>query len=346
MNNILKNQPIAITADLHIKLHKDSKIYTNEETHETMPLRLYEFFAVFSEDFLAKVKSLKIKNIALLGDINDLKGIVHARAFVLFKKLLAKHNDLEFFILHGNHDKTSRYGQESAIHLLDGPKNIHTIAQPLITDNITWLPYHNKMIEYFENFQENQILFTHMGLSDAELSPGISIQQGLASKDILNKFQIAISGHYHKPQNINNFWYCGSLIPFRADEYNQQKRFLVLDTHDLTIESYVIEHPHRKYHKLYINHKDEVNAILQQAEDLKNQGHFVIVENNTKPLDTKDYITGVKLIEKQHIESTQRGIINTMTLKEKMQHYMTIQAVPEEKQAFYLQIAQEILYEE
>ena len=169
-----------ITADLHLKNWSD-KEYTEEGT----PLRLMEILSVFNSMCEYAIKN-EIDNIIVAGDINDTKSIVHVQAFSLFKKLLENYPGIHFDFIHGNHDAATGGGtnDKSAINLLTGPENVHIMLEPEVRDNITFVPWSKQMVDWIVDADPTDILITHVGLSDATLSSGISIRIMCRSTDL------------------------------------------------------------------------------------------------------------------------------------------------------------------
>jgi len=330
-----------VTADLHLKDWND-KDYTDEG----VPLRLVEIIQTFESMCEYAIKN-EIDTIVIAGDTNDTKSIVHVTAFTMFRKILEKYSNLNFIFMHGNHDAASGGDgdYESAIELLLGPANVKVLLKPEQRDNIMFVPWSRRMVDYIGESDECDILITHMGLSDATLSNGASIKTRLQSSD-LTRFKLVISGHYHKPQQVNHVWYVGSPIQLRRDEFNEDKRFLIIDSETLEVES-VSTTGYRRYYQFVIDENSDQEEITKQAIEFKEQGHNVVVRSkieNAPEILKED--SGIILIDEYEEEENVRGITTGMTLQEQMTKYMDIMRVPENDQENYLAVAANVLNQE
>jgi DNA repair exonuclease SbcCD nuclease subunit len=324
------------TADWHIKLYSDKTYVSNG-----LPLRLHEIFSTINA-MCNYAKENGIDTIIVGGDINDLKNVVHVRAFVILKKMLASFPEIQFFFLHGNHDSSSKGDLESAIQLLDGPDNIHTITKKLTVDDILFVPYSSHMIDDIIESEEGCVLIGHLGLSDAQLSSGLSLKTRLSSSD-LRRFDLVLLGHYHKPQVIGNVYYVGSPIQLRKDEKDEEKRFLVVNTDNAEIEvKSILTEGYRKYIDLIITDKKEVNKTLKAAEQFKKEGHFVSIHNQTETA-IKNSVDGVTIVEEYEEEHQIRGITTAMSVDGQMRKFLEIEGIPEEDRELYMQVGLETL---
>jgi len=320
---------IITVADLHLKLWNDKQI-----GDDGIPLKLTETLNVF-EDICIYAKENGIPEINILGDINDLKNIVHARAFVLFQQILEKYSDIHFIILHGNHDSSTKIEQQSAIQLLDGLSNVTTIIEPTVIDQKTYIPHSGNLVDHIVEAEPNKIMFGHLGLSDATVASGISIRTRISSND-LKKFDLVVLGHYHNHQQVGHVYYTGSLIQLRRDEAGNLKRFLVIDTDTLEIES-IPTKGYRKYQELIIEREEDIEEVLKQSKEYTEAGDYVRVHNQVKELP-KDAFDGISVVDEVVEDYQIRGITTAMTIVDQMKKYLEVQGIPENQYQHYLDI--------
>lgn len=330
------------TGDWHIKLYSD-----NEYDDTGIPRKLNEIYNNIS-NLCQYAYNNNISQVIISGDINDTKGIVHVRPWVLLQRILSNFSNLDFIFLHGNHDSSSYINKESAINLLDGPKNISTITDTTIINDLTFIPYSKHIIDEINKTKSNKFLISHFGLNEAQLSSGISLKTSITLNDV-KKFDRVLLGHYHIPSNIGNVYYCGSLIQLRKDEKNEEKRFLVVDSDTLEIES-IPTINYRKYYEFVIDKEYEDNSnklkeLLNEVADLKSQGHYVSIKNQLKilPKISKKLLNDVNIIDDYEEEYQLRGITTAMGDKEQMKKYLEIERIPEDEYNEYLNIGLEVL---
>ena len=316
------------TADIHLKRWDDKKF-----TDSGIPLRLEEILNAF-ENMCKYALENGISNIKIAGDINHLKNVVHVDAFVLFQKLLENYTGIFFDILHGNHDSAPGTDIRSAIELFKGIPNVRVITEELREEGISYIPFSNNMVEQIDNSEPNKILISHMGLGDAQLSSGASIKERIGSNN-LRKFDLVLLGHYHKPQQLNHVYYVGSPIQMRRDEAGEEKRFLVVDTETLKVES-IPTTGYRTYHELIIEKQEDVETIVEQAKVLQSEGNYVRVRRKTQ--DKISVPKDIVIIDDYQEEYQNRGLTTSMALTEQMKKYLEISRIPEAEWQEYIDV--------
>ena len=113
-----------VTGDLHLKLWSDKKYDSTG-----IPIKLIEILQTI-EQMIVYGKSHDINTIIIAGDINDTKGVVSVRAFVLFRKLIEKYPEINWILIHGNHDNTvgGDIQYESSVQLFEEYSNVKVIT--------------------------------------------------------------------------------------------------------------------------------------------------------------------------------------------------------------------------
>lgn len=333
----------AFTADIHIKKWNDKEVDENGVAKKTM-----EILGAFNA-LCAYCKKNDIPEVIIGGDINDTKGIVHAREMILFKQLLELWSPaLTFHIIPGNHDYVpsgDALGM-SAVSFFENMKNVHVYHRPTKIDNISFVPWTRSLYEDLAKEDNNDILISHFGLSDASLSNGMSIRSRVSSTD-LNRWKLVLLGDYHKPQQINHVYYPGSLIPLTRAEADEEKRFLVFDSETLEVESVKTE-GYRKYMVFEVNEETEnITEILNNIKQAESLGHFVVVKKNLKEMPAELFqLENVSVIDTYEEETIMRGITSGMEVEEQMKKFVEIENIPEELRELYISIGMEAISEE
>lgn len=305
-----------LTADLHLKMWEDI-IYDEYG----IPQKLIETLSVFNNICNYAMENT-ISNVVIAGDVNDTKSIVHYKAFVKLKEIIEKYPSLFFIIISGNHDEAAKSDDVSAIELLNGPDNVITVPNnTFIKEDVTFIPWCSNLPEVIKKSKPNKFLVSHLGLSEASFSSGISIQTNITLKD-LAKFNHVLLGHYHLPQKVKNVWYVGSPIQLNMGEANEEKRFLVVNTENEEIKSIPTE-GYRKYHKFEIGKETDIEELKNRCLELKNKGDIISIRNRCK--DSSFEIEGIKIIDDITIDFQIRGITSSMSPKEQFKKYLEIQ---------------------
>ena len=310
-------------------------------TPEGLPLRLGEIKKTFNF-VIEQAKKLSISYIDVLGDIINDKSIIFTVAQDLFKEIIIKNSDMFFTLLSGNHDLSSTGKlQRSAISVFSGYKNVCCVTDEIVIDkNITMISYSDIFLEKIKECKSTDILLTHIGLNEAMMQSGLSKVDKIKLLD-LKKFRLILSGHYHKPQFIQNentkFYYVGGFTNHSWNDRNEVKRFLVYDTDTLEVQSIPMENQ-IQYKEYTIDDISTAKEILKEAEIQKNKGNYVRIRKNIKEdIETPHDIL---ILEHKDIDVTNRGITVTQTLQEKLHKYMDIKEVKKEEQEDYIKILQ------
>jgi len=307
-----------ITGDIHLSSYSSDKIKNG------LPLRLHDIFSSLNQ-ISQYAKNNDIKYIDIIGDINNDKDIFYTRSFLLFRKWLEENRDIHITLLSGNHDMDSAGdNQISSIEgFADAPNvRIITVTEYDEENNILWVPFSKNIVQNIKGSLKAKILLSHFGVSEAQLSCGISITSDIGLKE-LKKFDLVILGHYHKPQQLKNIWYTGNLCHTSWNDKGEEKRFLVCDTETLNVTSIPFK-DYTRYIELTIKSSEEAKSILQEEKKLKKEGHFVRVKNIT---DKEIIEEGVHIINSTEKDITDRGVEITMSDDEKLQKFLNIKEI-------------------
>lgn len=283
-----------------------------------------------------------IKDFIIVGDIYNDKTIIYNNSQDMLVNFFIQNNDLNFVLISGNHDLSATgENQKSAISVFQKYSNVHCVLkEPEVIDkyNGVFIPYAHDFLSQYRKVDigNNQILFAHVGLNEGVLQSGLSRVDKLRISDI-NKFKLLILGHYHKPQKIETKetigYYVGSLIPKDWNDKNEQKRFLVVDTETLEVESVDINCNIPQFKEYVITNdttEEERNNILQTAKEEKKLGNKVRVVNKSKIKMTKkekENISDMILLETVDVDITNRGITVTQSKLDQCKKYTEIKEI-------------------
>ena len=86
----------------------------------------------------------------------------------------------------------------------------------------------------------------------------------------MEAFDYVALGHLHAPQKVSkNAYYSGTPLPYSFSEKDHQKRFLVLDTEDLSLREIPIQAPY-----CLREERGTLEALKKQAEDHPSQDYL------------------------------------------------------------------------
>jgi hypothetical protein len=133
-----------------------------------------------------------------------------------------------------------------------------------------------------------------------------------------NKYDLFISGHYHKMQSKGNILYLGTPFSHSFAESNQDKQIMAIDTNTLEYKLYSTKFP--KHITLEYNCTNNTNIESNILDQYNDKDHFrVILKGRQEDIDkfNKSNFSNIKFVEKADIEA--QGLIIEETLDHKAQ---------------------------
>jgi len=247
---------VAITADLHLK--------SNIETPDR-----YEVL----EQIITSLRNQNIKDLIIAGDLFDKEKYNYND----FDALCRKYDDINFFIIPGNHDAGIEQKFFSA-------QNIKIFIEPtfITFDNTEFyfVPYKisshsmdDEILKYNTKLPDKWILIGHgdyLTINKSLYEYEKEYYMPLSNKIIreLKPLKVFL-GHIHKPTESDIVVYPGSPYPLNITETGK-RRFLVYDIANNNVEKiylnlniiYMIEE------LLVIPYENEINKTLQKIDDI------------------------------------------------------------------------------
>jgi len=338
---------LAVTGDIHFSA------YAQDSIIDGLPERLGSLKAAMT-NMIETCGERGVYDIAIAGDLCHNKSIIHTTAQdVMLEIFQAKeYQDMRFYIIDGNHDLSGKGSDSvSALKSLDTIGNVKWISYQskgemghCIEDGkVCFIPFYPGMVDYIKTKStKGNILISHFGLNEALLSSGISIQSPIKASD-LSRFKLVILGHYHLPQEMKskktNIYYTGSPIQLDWGEKNEEKRFLIVDTDTLDVES-VPTVGYKKYIEFKLDSENR-ESVIKEARDLRDKGHHVKIVTTEKLI--QDDMENINITEDYEEDITNRGITSGMDEMEKHRKYLEIKEIPEEEREAYLKTAKKLI---
>ena len=321
------------TADIHLSRYGQDKVHPDSN----LPERLNSI-----KDTLYQMgqycRDNDINTFIIGGDIMHSKSIIYSIAQELLLQFLSDFEDIVFWILDGNHDLSGK--GSDAISSLSALRNIPHVqwitGKPEGDPSQLFVPYTHNVVNDVKN-GKSEILLSHFGLSEGVLNSGISIVSQIKLADLIGKYKLVLLGHYHKPQEIIRddiqLYYVGSPIQLDWGEKGDEKRFLIVDTNTLQVES-VPTTGYKKHVQLEINSSNR-DQILEQAQKAKEAGDLVkLVKTETVEIDSDEF----SVIDKSEKDITNRGITSSMSEADKLQRFLEIKEIPADKIERYMNV--------
>lgn len=237
-----------------------------------------------------------IDTMVQFGDLFDRRKYVNFSTLAksrqyFFEPLKARGITMHVFV--GNHDTFYKNTNElnSPELLLHDYSNIHVYSDPcdIILDDtpITLLPWvcsgnYQQCIDHIQQTNA-QILFGHLELAGFEMHRGAINDHGQFENNILSKFDIVCSGHFHHRSSRGNIHYLGTPYEITWADYNDPRGFHIFDTE--TRELKFIRNPYMLFNKIHYTDQDKtMDEVLDVDLELyKNTYVKVVVHQKNNP---------------------------------------------------------------
>jgi len=220
-----------------------SKILITADVHFGLPNKLDDIlWAVKTIREYARVNEIDV--VVILGDLFHNRVSHNIEVLNTVHKFFAEAKELgqEWIVFPGNHDMFLRNSWEinslnhldSVITVIDAVKMMKIESQRFwIVPFVHYEAVYMKIIDKIERqYEEGDILLTHVGVHNALLNECFLIKNWSAVNFENSLFDLVFAGHFHCHQVVEgrrNVWYPGSPIPFRFDEGMVPHGFLELD---------------------------------------------------------------------------------------------------------------------
>lgn len=213
----------------------------------------------------------------VLGDLFDRRKYLNFVTAKMCRELFLERIEsmkIETHIFVGNHDVY--YKDTNEVNSLDEIvtgryKYIKTYIEPCLIEldgtAIQLLPWinssnHKKSHEVLRKSRA-EIVMGHLELEGFELLEGIVCEHG-DDPLAFNKFDMVLTGHFHKKQNKGNIHYLGALMEHTWADHKDPKGFHIFNLETRELE--FIQNPHVIFKMIEYNDKD-VKDMISEIDD-------------------------------------------------------------------------------
>ena len=268
------------------------------------------------EIFFPYIKNNGIDTVVHLGDLVDRRKYININtARRLREDFLDPLSQLcDVHIIAGNHD--TYFKNTNSVNALQElvagsyPFKIYDkFPKEVEFDNTTvlltpWICDENRK-QSFEKIKSTpaQIVMGHLELAGFEMYRGSIVSHG-DDRNIFDRFDLVLSGHYHHRSSDGTIHYLGSHAEFTWSDYDDAKGFHILDT--ITRELTFIKNPYTMFDKVWYD--DVTPGKEPESYDYSSlQGKIVkvIVTNKSNPYMFDKFINNLEsqgLIDMQIVD--------------------------------------------
>lgn len=242
---------IAIIGDTHFGARGDSEVF----------LTFQEKF--YNEIFFPELDKQGIKTLVHLGDWMDRRkflnyNTLHRCKEFFFKPL--KERNIQTCVIIGNHDVPYKntikinnarltLKEYDNIHIIDDPQTLDIEGFPVCM--IPWICEDNQEACFNEiQNSKTDLCMGHFAFNGFLMHQGQVATTGLA-RNIVNRFDMVFSGHYHHRSSDGLVHYLGNPHEMTWQDFDDPKGFHTFDfeTRDLKF----IANPYKMFHKIVYN---------------------------------------------------------------------------------------------
>ena len=256
---------IAIITDTHFGARNDSQVFSN-------------YFAKFYENiFFPTLEKRGIRTVIHMGDVVDRRKFINYKTLSqmrhhFFDACYGRYINLHVII--GNHDtffkNTNSLNSMDCLRVHDNHQ-VHIYEEPTEVDfddlkclMMPWICDENRE-QSLKAIQdtEAQILFGHLEVKGFEMHIGSFSREGVDA-NLFQKFDMAMSGHFHHKSDNGNIYYLGNPYQITWSDYKDSRGFHIFDTETRELE--FILNPLEMFYKIYYD-DDKMTLESIQNED-------------------------------------------------------------------------------
>jgi DNA repair exonuclease SbcCD nuclease subunit len=224
-------------------------------------LDFHKYFEKFYEEvFFPYLKANDIEVIFQMGDLFDRRKFINFNTLHLCRRYFFDRCEILGIKVHtilGNHDVAFKNTLEvnstglllNEYNTVEYYDNFQTVEfDGVEIDVVPWICDGNEK-EIFESIKDSkaQICFGHFEIAGFEMDRGNVCDHGL-DKNILSKYDIVLSGHFHHKSKNGNITYVGTPYEMTWSDYNDPKGFHIFDTNTRELE--FIKNPYTMFNKV------------------------------------------------------------------------------------------------
>lgn len=221
------------------------------------------------------------------GDIFSSRNAQPLEMLSSFRDIL---NDLEdskvtLHVIHGNHDLVDQESDVSYISVYDKHPYIklYSNEESVEFGNVVihFLPYFKESGSYYSRLQsltpvshKKNLCLTHVAVTGVKNNDG-SIVENCLKKDIFDKFDLTMIGHYHDESWIDDkIWYFPGSYQSNFGEDNIKGCILLYD--DLSYDFIKLDFPEFIKVKINIDNNHIINDMIDKYKDSSDNIRFVL----------------------------------------------------------------------
>jgi DNA repair exonuclease SbcCD nuclease subunit len=215
------SKEILVVGDLHLGVNKNNPLF-------------FKTALRYADWLVAICQKKNIDTIVQLGDVFHNREMIHLPALNAASEFFDKLKDYNIHVIVGNHDALyNNVSDVNSLKLLSRWPNITVHEKVSTINDLCFCGWGTKL----EDIPDSKIIFGHFDIKGFEMSAFKISEHGFSASDLMNKCELLMSGHYHKPQvrfyNKKPLVYTGSAYQLNWGESGEDKFAYILNTETL-----------------------------------------------------------------------------------------------------------------
>lgn len=217
------NSKIGCFSDIHIGLYQDSPIW-------------HDICLEFAEKVSSFYKKEKIKDIIIPGDIFHNRSEISVKTIHTAKLFFDYFKDFNIIISAGNHDSFFKEKSDiNSISIFDGWSNMTIVDKtPVVLTTkgkktVSFIPWGTNC----SDIPKTDVCFGHFEINTFYMNTYRACEKGEESKNLLNKSNFIVSGHFHKKDHRKyekgQILYLGSPYQHNFGDYGDDRGYYIID---------------------------------------------------------------------------------------------------------------------
>lgn len=215
------DKKVIVIGDLHIGNNKNNPIF-------------HKISLDYARWLVELGQEHNITQIIQLGDVFHDRNNIHVSSMTCAYEFFDILKEFDIHIVTGNHD--ALYNNTSEVHslkMLSQWENIHIHEKVDTIGDITFCGWGTQLNDIP---LKQGIIFGHFDIKGFDMSAGKVSEHGFTAADLMDRCELLMTGHYHKPQvrmynkSKRLLCYTGSCFQLNWGESGEEKMVYILDT--------------------------------------------------------------------------------------------------------------------
>lgn len=267
------------------------------DLHVGLSTEFWDDLALEAIKYLDEIaQNNKIESVLFLGDFFHNRRELNVKSINTAYKIGNILNKYQTHMICGNHDSYYKNTNEvNSLSIMEKFDNIKIYIEPIIINNkIVMVPWGCDYREY-----DVPVCMGHFDIKDFQLNDNSVSKHGEDPKNF-KKFDLVLSGHFHKYSEKNNIKYIGNMYGHNFNDINAQRGLWIFDDETLDMEFFEFT----KAPKFIKIQNNEFNV-----EEIENNIIRVYFDNKLSDKEMSDVLVKIESLNPHELSVDYSGVI-------------------------------------